>query len=150
MCELTLFRFKFGEDSVIGSLSLKTDKAEEFLCHTLEDKVREVANIPVREWKIKGSTAIPRGRYEVKKTRSTRFGRDMLQLMDVPGFEGIRIHAGNSAKDVEGCVCTGLNIADSSISGTQSITHSREALSKVESRVFPILDAGEKVYITVC
>lgn len=149
MIELNLFRFMYAEDSVIGSLSLKTDKAEEFLCHTLEDGVREVSGIPVREWKVPGQTAIPVGRYEIKRTRSSRFGRDMLQVMNVPGFEGIRIHSGNSAKDTEGCILVGLNINDRSINDSQSISHSRDALVKVEARVFPFLNDGQQVFITV-
>lgn len=150
MHELTLFRFMYAEDSVIGSLSLRTDKAEQFLCHTLEDRVREQSGMPVEKWKVKGQTAIPVGRYEVKKTKSARFGGDMLQLMDVPGFSGIRIHAGNSAVDTEGCVLTGTDIGDKSITGAQTITHSRDALAKVEAKLFPLLDAGQKVYIMVC
>lgn len=108
MIELNLFRFKFSNDSVIGSLSIKKDKVEEFLCYTLEDKIREVKGKSVSEWKVKGSTAIPAGRYEIKRTMSSRFGREMLQIMDVPGFSGIRIHAGNSQEDTEGCVLVGI------------------------------------------
>lgn len=149
MIALSLFRFQFSDDSVIGSLSMKTDKAEEFLCYTLEDKVREVPGIPVREWKVFGKTAIPKGRYEVKKTRSARFGRDTLQLMNVPGFEGIRIHAGNTSNDTEGCILVGSSINTNSINGSQSISQSRDALQKLEAKLFPILDDNQLVFITV-
>ncbi len=149
MCELTLFRFRPSESSVIGSLSLETDKAEEFLCYTLEDRVREVDDTAeVSKWKVKGATAIPRGRYQILKTFSNRFGRDMLQIMDVPGFEGIRIHAGNSEHDTEGCVLVGT-ATSSSLTGAQTIVHSRDALTKVEAKVFGLLADKQKVFINV-
>lgn len=149
MTELTLFRFKHSEDSVIGSLSIHTDKAEEFICYTLEDRVREMAGKSVNQWKIPGQTAIPAGRYELKKTWSIRFKKYTLQLMDVPGFSGIRIHAGNTNLDTEGCILPGTGISDKSINGSQAIVRSREALAKVENRVYPLLQAGEQVFIRV-
>lgn len=150
MPELTLFRFKHAEDSVIGSLSIHTDKTEEFICYTLEDRVREVAGKPVSQWKIAGMTAIPVGRYELKKTWSNRFKKHTLQLMDVPGFTGIRIHSGNFSSQTEGCVLPGTGISDKSIMGAQAVTNSREAVAKIENRVYPLLQAGEQVFITVC
>lgn len=150
MIELSLFRFKHSEDSVIGSLSMHTDKAEEFICYTLEDRVREIPGKPVDEWKIPGVTAIPAGRYQIKKTWSNRFQLETLQLMDVPGFSGIRIHAGNTHKDSEGCILTGTGISDKSINGAQAVIHSRDALAKLESRVCPLLGSSESVFITIC
>ena len=70
----------------------------------LEDQVREVVGEPVSEWKVPGKTAIPAGRYKVLITFSNRFQKLMPQLMDVPGFTGVRIHAGNTAADTEGCL----------------------------------------------
>lgn len=149
MIELTLFRFKHAKDSVIGSLSIRTDKAEEFICYTLEDRVREVKGKPVAEWKIQGQTAIPVGRYQIKKTWSNRFKRETLQLMDVPGFTGIRIHAGNTHPDTEGCLLPGTDISENLITGEQAVTRSRDAVAKVESRIYPLLASGEQVFITI-
>lgn len=149
MIELTLFRFKHAKDSVIGSLSIRTDKAEEFICYTLEDRVREVKGQPVAEWKIQGQTAIPVGRYQIKKTWSNRFKRETLQLMDVPGFTGIRIHAGNTHADSEGCILPGTGISDKSIMGAQAVTNSRDAVSKLQDKIYPLLAAGEHVFITI-
>lgn len=149
MAELTLFRFKHTKDSVIGSLSIRTDKAEEFICYTLEDRVREVKGKPVAEWKIQGKTAIPVGRYQIKKTWSNRFKRETLQLMDVPGFTGIRIHAGNTHPDTEGCLLPGMDISENLITGEQTITRSRDAVAKVESRIYPLLASGEEIFITI-
>lgn len=92
---LTLVRKTFTEESTIGVLSID-GKTE---CFTLEDKVRPV--------KIHGKTAIPAGIYEVTVTFSARFRKPLPLLLNVPNFSGIRIHAGNTAADTEGCILVG-------------------------------------------
>jgi hypothetical protein len=62
----------------------------------------------VKGWKVANHTAIPYGTYKVLKTYSERFGRNMWELQDVPGFKGIRIHIGNTAADTSGCLLLGL------------------------------------------
>jgi hypothetical protein len=72
-----------------------------YFCDTIEDAVRTE--------KIKHKTAIPAGTYIVQTTYSERFQRWMPQLMNVPGFAGIRIHNGNTAADTSGCILVGEN-----------------------------------------
>ena len=72
-----------------------------YFCDTLEDTVREK--------KIAGKTAIPEGTYQVIVNRSPKFKRDLPLLLDVPNFEGIRIHRGNTVKDTSGCILVGEN-----------------------------------------
>ena len=93
--ELQIKRTDFSEESTIGELSVNGV----FECYTLEDKVRPV--------KIAGKTAIPSGRYEVIINFSQRFQKQLPLLLNVPNYEGVRIHSGNKAADMEGCILVG-------------------------------------------
>ena len=94
---LNLKRTYPKENYTIGELYIEG----EYFCDTLEDTVRDE--------KIAGQTAIPYGKYEIIVNRSPRFKRDLPLLLEVPNFEGIRIHRGNTAKDTSGCILVGLN-----------------------------------------
>ena len=100
----TLQRLSVVGDATIGFLSCDG----RLVCWTLEDVIREQAGVPVAQWKVPGQTAIPAGAYPLRVTFSPRFKKPLPLVSDVPGFEGIRIHAGNTAKDTEGCILVGL------------------------------------------
>ena len=87
----------------IGELSVDG----EFLCLTIEDRVREVAGEAVSAWKIPKVTAIPVGTYAVQITMSNRFKKLLPLLVGVEGFSGVRIHTGNTSADTEGCIIVG-------------------------------------------
>lgn len=78
-----------------------------WLCWTLEDVVREVQGQPVASWKVPKATAIPFGIYAVQVTMSARFKRPLPLITPVDGFDGIRMHRGNTAADTEGCIIVG-------------------------------------------
>lgn len=106
--KLHLERKLFTAESTIGELTI--DGA--FECLTLED--------PVRDEKIAGATAIPAGTYELVVNNSSKFGRRMPRLLDVPNFEGILIHWGNTAKDTEGCILVGTSKAKDFIGSSKA------------------------------
>ena len=116
-----------------------------FACHTLEDELREVEGMPVAEWKVKGATAIPAGTYRVSLENSGRFGPDTLTINDVPGFTAIRMHAGNTAADTEGCLLLGMQATDVSLIGGTS----RPAVALVKGEVQRALERGESVLIDI-
>ena len=79
-----------------------------FYCHTIEDKCREIKK---KEDKVYGLTAIPHGRYPVVLDFSPKYSKLMPHILDVPYFEGIRIHPGNSDEDSLGCLIVGNRFA---------------------------------------
>lgn len=106
--KLTLKRIALRPTYTIGKLYID----DAYFCDTLEDTVRDInksGKFDNGEQKIKGKTAIPYGTYEIKWTYSPRFKKYTPQLMNVPSFEGIRVHAGNTSADTEGCLILGEN-----------------------------------------
>lgn len=106
--KLTLKRIALRPTYTIGKLYID----DVYFCDTIEDTVRDTnksGKFDNGEQKIKGKTAIPYGIYEIKWTYSPRFKKYTPQLMNVPSFEGIRIHAGNTSADTEGCLILGKN-----------------------------------------
>lgn len=74
---------------------------------TLEDEVREKPGRPPSEWKIAKRTAIGEGIYRLGLVNSPHFGADTIAVLNVPGFDEIRIHGGTTVKDTEGCILVG-------------------------------------------
>ena len=106
-----------------------------FTCWTLEDVVREV--------KIPGETAIPAGRYDVRLSLSQRFQKLLPEVLAVPGFTGIRIHAGNTQADTAGCLLVGRIRAD------DRVEESKLALMHVMEQLRRATTAGDPITITI-
>lgn len=107
-------------------------------CHTLEDPIRPYPD------KIAKRTAIWGDRtYTVTIDHSPKYGRDMLHVVNVPLFTGIRIHSGNDADDTEGCILVGKE------RDGHRITRSKEALILLYSKVEYALSRRELVYLVV-
>lgn len=121
--ELVLKRTDADKYRTHGELFVDGDS----FCRTLEDGPAHLGG--------EGKGCIPAGRYEVKLTWSSaaKVGHlwtpwpdfQLPLLVGVSGFEGVRIHAGNTAKDTEGCVLVGLGYT------TDALTQSRPALIKL-------------------
>ena len=106
--KLTLKRIALRQTYTIGKLYID----DNYFCDTLEDTVRDLnknGKFDNGEKKVYAKTAIPYGTYEIKWTYSPRFKKYTPQLMNVPSFEGIRIHSGNTSADTEGCLILGEN-----------------------------------------
>ena len=107
-----------------------------FTCWTLEDVVREV--------KIPGETAIPAGRYAVRLSFSQRFQKTLPELLAVPGFVGIRVHAGNTAQaDTAGCLLVGR------VRAVDRIEESKLALMHVMEQLRRATTAGDPITISI-
>ena len=117
-------------DSTFGKLFLNDMT---FLNYTLEDKVRDV--------KIKHQTAIPAGTYEIIINKSERFKQMMPLLLNVPGFDGIRIHKGNSAIDTSGCILVGDIVSnDRLLSSTTAYQRLYDLLYKTLKKIEFLLE----------
>ncbi len=130
--EIELQREARVDDFTPGVMSFG-GKSEFFV---VEDIVREGE-------KVYGKTAIPAGRYQIVMTYSPRFKRQLPLLLDVPGFEGIRIHAGNTARDTEGCLLPGMARTKT------GVANSRLAFSRIAARIQRAIAKGEEVWITI-
>lgn len=138
---ITVFRQPSKGGTTIGDVYV--DGA--FFCHSLEDEIREIAGQPVAAWKIPRQTAIPSGKYRVSLEYSPRFGPNTLTVNDVPGFSGIRIHAGNTAGDTEGCILLGTQVKGIClVAGT-----SKPAVALVRAAVERAVARGEQVWLDV-
>lgn len=137
--KLKLRRIALRDTYTIGKLYID----DKYFCDTLEDKVRDLNKNGVfdaGEFKVYGETAIPYGTYEVKWTYSPRFKKYTPQLMNVPSFEGIRIHNGNWASQTEGCVLVGEN----KVKG--AVLNSRATVAKL----YPLIkEACKKGKVTI-
>lgn len=99
--KLVLKRDVFGDTFTLGSLAADG----KHLGFTCEDTDRRMED---GHEKVKGQTAIPRGKYSVILSFSHRFQRVMPEVLEVPGFTGIRIHGGNTSDDTLGCPLLGI------------------------------------------
>lgn len=129
--KLKLTRDIFENEFTLGGLEIDG----QHFCFTVEDKVRPQ--------KIKGMTAIPAGRYKVTMTFSNRFKKVLPLLVDVPNFEGVRIHSGNTAEDTEGCIIVGK------VRTSNGVGLSRDAMAELMPMLRDASVDGEKIEIEI-
>lgn len=129
--KLELRRKSFKDTYTIGKLYLN----DVYVCDTLEDHVRDFS---VSDLKVWGQTAIPTGTFKVTKEIHKKFG-NCFRVHNVPYFEGIMIHSGNTAEDTHGCILVGFNKIVS------KVIDSKKALEKL----FSLIPNQSSITITV-
>ena len=160
--ELEVIRFSSGDDSTNGIL-LELDRhansphsegyrcKRTFLAYTLEDEQRNE--------KVYGETRIPNGTYKLGLRKvggyhakySKRFSHihiGMLHVLDVPGFEYILIHCGNTDEHTAGCLLVGDSQENNQITTDGFIGKSTQAYKRIYPRIAEAIDCGEEVTIT--
>lgn len=133
--KLHVKRLYLRPDYTIGKLYVDGT----YFCDTLEDRARDLT----KEKKVSGRTAIPVGTYEVIVNISPRFRRKLPRLLNVPEFDGILIHRGNTAEDTAGCILVGENREKGKvINSTRYELQITEMLEKAQEK-------GEKITIEI-
>lgn len=149
--ELEVLRFSSQDDSTNGILFDVTGGQRKFLCYTLEDEYRKE--------KVSGETRIPAGTYRITlRTVGGFHGRyvkkygdmhkGMLWVRDVPGFEYILIHTGNTDEHTAGCLLVGDSQQANFGSSNGMVGSSVNAYKRIYPPIAKVLEEGESVSIT--
>ena len=147
--KLKLVRISSQKDSTNGILYIN----DEFACYTLEDEQRKI--------KVKHETAIPLGIYEIQfrkvggfhtrylKRYGDDFHKGMLELQDVPNFEYILIHTGNTDEHTSGCILVMDNQENNVLIKDGFGGKSRQAYERIYPKIAKALLNNEKVTIEI-
>lgn len=152
--ELKLYRKYKKATYTIGLLYVNN----EFCCHVCEDTDRGLTqDMPlaeIKKRKVYSKTAIPTGTYKIAMNIvSPKFaqrapykslcGGRVPRLLNVPGYEGILIHIGNSATQSAGCLLVGENTV------VGKVMNSTETFKKLYKKLKEAADRGEQITITI-
>ena len=148
--QLEVLRFSSQADSTSGLLFEVTDMGRRFMCYTLEDERRAL--------KVKGETRVPAGTYKIElRTEGGFHGRytkkypgihrGMLHITDVPNFEFILIHTGNTDEHTDGCLIVGDSQENNSVVKDGFVGKSRIAYKRIYPRIAKALENDEEVTI---
>ena len=148
--DLEVLRVSSCKDSTSG-LFFDTTNGRSFLCYTLEDEYRSD--------KVKGETRIPAGTYNIThrtvggftkryQNRFPEIHNGMLWVRDVPGFDYILIHTGNTDEHTAGCLIIGDSQENNQLKSNGFIGRSNQAYKRIYPRISAAILAGETVTIT--
>jgi hypothetical protein len=148
--KLKVLRYNSEADSTNGLLFEVNDLGNQFLCYTLEDEHRVL--------KVKGDTRIPAGIYNIELRKEGGFHErytkkypnihiGMLHIIDVPGFEFILIHTGNTDEHTSGCLILGDSQENNTIIKDGFVGKSVNAYRRVYPKIAKALKNGESVTI---
>ena len=150
--ELILERIAKRKTYTIGHLYIlrqvmdeyRPGEAKDYFCDTLEPTWRDYVN---GAYKVKGRSAIPEGRYAVVISYSPKFKKWLPILLGGPEFnrkwQGIRIHAGNTSEDTEGCILVGKNRE------VGKVLDSRIWVHRLKQKIVEAKAKGEAVWLTI-
>lgn len=130
-----------------------------FFCNTLEDKDRgltqKMSLMQIKSLKVHSQTAIPSGKYNIRMDVispkyslkpwffSNCHGGRVPRLENVPGFDGVLIHTGNTAADSSGCILVGKN------DKVGMVTKSKDYFLQLYNKMYVAYKKGEKITITI-
>jgi len=145
-----VLRISSGKDSTSGMLFEISQNKRTFLAYTLEDEQRDV--------KVWGETRIPAGKYKLSLRKEGGFHnryrdkygsmhKGMIHVNDVPGFEFILWHTGNTDEHTAGCLIMGNTQSNNRIAKDGFIGNSVDAYKFVYPRVAAAIEAGISVEV---
>jgi len=146
-----VLRISSGKDATSGLLFEVSQNKRTFLAYTLEDEQRDV--------KVWGETRIPAGTYKLKLREEggfhnkylnkygNTFHKGMIHVQDVPGFEYILWHTGNTDEHTAGCLILGNTQTNNRIAKDGFVGNSVDAYKFVYSRVAAAIEAGISVEV---
>ena len=148
--KLIVLRFSSQRDSTSGLLFLEDEFGLNFLCYTLEDERRAL--------KVRGETRVPQGTYKIKlrteggfneryKKRFRSLHKGMLHVINVPGFEYILIHTGNTDEHTAGCLLVGDSQENNVLLKNGFVGKSTSAYKRIYPKIANALENNEKVLI---
>lgn len=148
--KLKVVRFSSQADSTSGLLFEENSLGLKFLCYTLEDEQRVL--------KIKGETRIPAGTYKIELRKEGGFHEryskkysnihiGMLHITNVPNFEYILIHTGNTDEHTAGCLIVGDSQENNEIIKNGFVGKSVNAYKRIYPRIAKAVQSGEEVTI---
>jgi|TARA_R100001463_G_scaffold49132_1_gene98731 hypothetical protein len=148
--ELEVLRFSSQKDSTSGALFDVVNDKRNFLCYTIEDEQRDV--------KVWGETRIPAGRYKLSLRKEggfhtryvAKYGdmhKGMIHVNDVPGFEFILWHTGNTDEHTAGCLIIGDSQESNLVKKDGFVGSSVVAYKKVYPYVAAAIE-NEDTYVT--
>ena len=148
--KLIVLRFSSQRDSTSGLLFLEDELGWNFLCYTLEDERRAL--------KVRGETRVPQGTYKIKlrteggfneryKKRFRSLHKGMLHVINVPGFEYILIHTGNTDEHTAGCLLVGDTQENNVIIKDGFVGKSVNAYKRIYPNISRAIYEGKEVTI---
>jgi len=149
--KLEVIRFSHGSDSTSGLLFVIEDGVREFLCYTLEDEYRDT--------KLYGETRIPNGTYRISlrneggyharyAKRFKAIHKGMLHITNVPNFEYILIHCGNTDEHTAGCLLLGDTQTNNMVQKDGFVGQSTSAYKRVYPRIAEMVERFGSIEIT--